>query len=255
MKKSLRIVIVIAALSIIFSGVSGALAQQGPIVGGYAETSSSDPEVVAATRYAVKAQGRKQGARISLISIRRAEVQVVAGLNYRLSLSVKINGKAQDVTAVVYKNLKRKYSLSNWEANSNPTGSATAFPNSKIEPLVKGLAEAYTAKSLGSIDAEHPYLGTVKIVIEHSLAEDTAPNRFEIRSFKTLEQVEQWLKSRERDELPTRQAKPLLRCKSGLCTYDFDGGILHNQLYLKRISYGYRNGRPYLKTIFLLDGD
>jgi hypothetical protein len=34
-----------------------------------------------------------------------------------------------------------------------------------------------------------------------------------------------------------------------------DGGINHNNLYLKRITYGVSNGCPYLKTIYILDGD
>jgi hypothetical protein len=124
-----------------------------------------------------------------------------------------------------------------------------------IDQLVKALAEAYTSKALGRLDAEAPYFGRVEIVIEHSLAEDTAKDRFEIKKFKTLEQGEKWLRSRERDDLPARETRPLLRCRRGLCAYDFDGGILHNHLYLRKISYGYRNGRPYIKTIFLLDGD
>ncbi len=122
-----------------------------------------------------------------------------------------------------------------------------------IEQLVKALAEAYTSKLSGRLDAERPYFGKVKIVIEHSLVE--GKDRFEIKKFKTLEQGERWLRSRERDDLPRRETRPLLQCKKGLCTYDFEGGILHNHLYLRKISYGYRNGRPYIKTIYLLDGD
>jgi hypothetical protein len=139
---------------------------------------------------------------------------------------------------------------------SFPVHAKSPTKQETIEQLVKELAEAYTAKDLGQLDAEHPYFGQVKIVIEHSLAEDTAPNRFEVKRFKTLAQGEQWLRGREREEgAPFRQTRPLLQCRKALCDYDFDGGILHNQLYLRRISYGYRNGRPYIKTLFLLDGD
>lgn len=256
MKKSWQAVMIASALSIIIGSVSGALAQREPIAGGYAETSTGDPEAVAAARFATGAEGRKAGARIALLSIERAERQVVAGTNYRLRLKVKVNGRTQEVTAVVYKNLKREYSLSGWEADSKRAGGGAISSGSTIEQLVKSLAEAYTAKSLGSLDAERPYDVRVRIIIEHSLAEDDAKERFERRQFKTLEQAERWLRSREReDQTPSRQIKPLLRCARGLCTYDFDGGILHNQLYLRKISYGYRNGRPLIKTIFLLDGD
>jgi hypothetical protein len=48
---------------------------------------------------------------------------------------------------------------------------------------------------------------------------------------------------------------PLKRCRRGLCTYDFDGGILHNSLYLPMVAFGLRGGLPYVKTLYLLDGD
>jgi hypothetical protein len=256
MKKSLQIMMSILMLSMVLCVAPPVLAQNGPVVGGYAETSSSDAEVLKAASYAVRAQGQKQGVRISLISIQRAEVQVVAGLNYRLALRVKVGGKPRDVTAVVYRNLKRKYSLSSWDVAGNTAGSAAALSNSTIEGTVKALAEAYTAKALGRLDNLSPFLGTVRIIIEHSLADDNARDRFETKQFATLERAEQWLRSREHDEgLPARESRPLVQCKGGVCTYDFDGGILHNHLYLQKISYGYRKGRPYIKTIYLLDGD
>ncbi len=132
----------------------------------------------------------------------------------------------------------------------SPSGKQT------IGQLEDSLAVAYMAKELGKLDAMRPYFGSVKIVIEHSLAGDDDKDRFEIKVFKTLASGEQWLNSREREDgTPFREARQLLRCRNGLCTYDLDGGISHNHLYLKRIAYGYRRGRPYIKTIFLLDGD
>src|SRR5207253_1699332 len=62
-----------------------------------------------------------------------------------------------------------------------------------IQQLLKELSDAYMAKTMGKLDAEHPYPGRVKIVIEHSLGE--GKDQFEIRNFKTLEKAEQWLKS------------------------------------------------------------
>jgi hypothetical protein len=38
-----------------------------------------------------------------------------------------------------------------------------------IEDLVKAAAESYETKTLGSLDADQPYVGRVRIVIEHSL--------------------------------------------------------------------------------------
>src|SRR5262249_17387052 len=106
------------------------------------------------------------------------------------------------------------------------------------------------------LDAARPYLGSVKIIIEHSLMEDDAKGRFVVRNFKSLAKADQWLKSRETsDGFPARETRPLKRCQRGVCSFDFDGGINHNHLYLKKIAYGYSKGHPYIKTIYLLDGD
>ena len=256
MNKNWRALILIAALGFGFGLSPVAFAQEAPIAGGWAETSTTDPEVIAATRFAVARQSRKQGSRISLTSIDRAEVQVVAGLNYKMGLSVKTRGQSQKVTTVVYKNLKRQYSLTSWEVENATSGSESATTGSAIEQLVASLADAYTSKSLGKLDAQRPYLGRFRIVIENSLAEPNAKDRFEIRAFNSLAKAEQWLRSRETsDDSPSREIKPLKRCSRGVCTYDFDGGILHNQLYIKRVTYGITRGRPYFKTIYLLDGD
>jgi ABC-type Na+ efflux pump permease subunit len=124
MKKNWRVVmialvvplVIFAALNIASGNGPSAGAQEKPIVGRYAETSNTDPEAVAAARFAIKTQGRKKHARISLVAITRAEAQVVAGFNYRLCVRVKIKGKTRDVTVVVYKTLKQKYSLISWVA-------------------------------------------------------------------------------------------------------------------------------------------
>lgn len=259
MKKSWRVALMIAVLNILLGSLNGVVAQQEPLAGGYAETGVNDPEVLSAARFAIGAEARKTGARLSLVAIEHAEVQVVAGLNYMMKMKVKVNGQPQQVTAVVYRNLKQKYSLSRWDRSGAPAGNTSISANAPIEELVKALADAYEAKSLESLDAEHLYSGTVKIVIEHSLVDfgnkESVRNRIEVKEFKTFAQAEKWLDSREHDELPAREARPLEGCKRGVCAYDFDGGILHNHLYLQKISYGLRRGHPFLKTIFLLDGD
>lgn len=133
-----------------------------------------------------------------------------------------------------------------------------AKPSCKYETigqLVKAVAESYEGKTLSSLDAQKPYLGKVRIVIEHSLADDNAKDRFVIKWFTSLAKAEAWLKSREHEEMPGRATKPLAKCANGVCTYNFDDGIVHNTLYLKKITYGSSRGCPYLKTIYLLDGD
>lgn len=138
---------------------------------------------------------------------------------------------------------------------SLPVRAQAPCKKQSIEDLVKAIAENYEEKTLGSLDAQRPYVGKVRIVIEHSLAGDNDKDRFVIKWFTSLAKAESWLKSREHEEMPGRTARPLSRCAKGICTYNFDGGIGHNTLYLKKITYGTRRGCPYIKTIYLLDGD
>jgi len=96
--------------------VNAHAAQDAPIVGNYREASASDPAVLAAARFAVRAEGRRRGARLTLVSVERAETQVVAGTNYRLRLKVRAAGRVESAQAVVYENLRRVYSLTSWGA-------------------------------------------------------------------------------------------------------------------------------------------
>ena len=138
---------------------------------------------------------------------------------------------------------------------SLPVRAESPCKKQSIEDLVKAIGEAYEGKTLGSLDAEKPYVGKVRIVIEHSLAEDNAKDRFVIKWFTSLAKAEAWLKSREHEEMPGRGTKPLAKCAKGICTFNFDSGIVHNTLFLKKITYGLRAGCAYIKTIYLLDGD
>jgi hypothetical protein len=140
-------------------------------------------------------------------------------------------------------------------ALSLPVRAQSVCKQQPVKDLAKAIAEAYESKTLSSLDAQKPYLGRVRIVIENSLGEPDDKGRFVIKSFTSLKKAEAWLKSREHDAMPARESRPLVRCTKGVCTFNFDGGILHNHLYLKKISYGTRSGCPYIKTIYLLDGD
>lgn len=138
---------------------------------------------------------------------------------------------------------------------SNTVAKSPPKPNT-VEQLAIEVADAYVKQSLGRLDRKYPVQGKVRIEIEDSLRQEDVPiDQSGTREFRSLAQGEQWLRSKSRNGFPVRQIKPLIGCKKDNCTYDFSEGILHNQLYLKKISYGYKNGRPYLKTIYLLDGN
>jgi hypothetical protein len=114
MRKCSAAVLAALALSVVFGCAVVAVAQR---TGGYKEISSDDAGAEAAANFAVEERGRKQETSFTLVSIERAESQVVAGINYRLCLKVSAEGadEPQDVRTVVYRNLSKQYSLTSWE--------------------------------------------------------------------------------------------------------------------------------------------
>ena len=119
MKNKLVFTVVFAVLFVFAGGIQNSYAQDGPIAGGYGDADVKDKEVIAAAKFAVRKRGQNQKATITLLAVNKAQVQVVAGLNYKVCLQVKVKraGKkavTQNIEAVVYKNLKRVYSLTSW---------------------------------------------------------------------------------------------------------------------------------------------
>jgi hypothetical protein len=121
MKKSLQLGLIVIALGIAFGALNTINAQQRPIVGGYKKIATNAAEVVSAAEFAVKEQTRKGGSPVKLISVEAAESQLVQGMNYRMCLQVKIEDEVnnvvvtQGVRVVVYRDLRKKYSLTKWE--------------------------------------------------------------------------------------------------------------------------------------------
>jgi hypothetical protein len=95
-----------------------------------------------------------------LIAIKQAERQVVAGLNYRLQLSVKIKGQIQDVQAVVYQDLKRQYWLSRWE-QAGDRGQAPATVAVQVYLVALG-DNGKAGKKIGCDDSLVPVTRTIK---------------------------------------------------------------------------------------------
>ena len=127
----------------------------------------------------------------------------------------------------------------------------------KPNELAQTVSDAYKNKKLADLDKKHLASGTITVVIEHSLMEGKNGNGLmKVRRFKNLAAIDKWLNSQQREDgSPFRQTKPLLKCAKGRCAYDFDGGILHNQLYLHDLYYSSHNGRMYITKLHLLDGD
>jgi hypothetical protein len=123
MKKKSFVIIILVALSVVCGSVIAGLAQQQrpPMVGGYKEIATDAAGVKEAAEFAVGAQGKKENATIKLISVERAESQVVAGMNYRLCLKVEVASEDEDVDVkqqvkvVVFRSLQKQYTLRSWE--------------------------------------------------------------------------------------------------------------------------------------------
>ena len=117
----LSIVLTLAASSALTVTLSTAATSQAveaaPRVGGFRAGAVTDPEVLKAAKFAVEEQAKKKGVAMELVSVESVEQQVVAGLNYKLRMTVKIAGQAQPVSATVWRKvpLSAGYALTSWE--------------------------------------------------------------------------------------------------------------------------------------------
>jgi hypothetical protein len=110
--------------SILLAGCATAGRTQPPLLGGYAAAAVTDKQVSAAADFAVKAEEKAmragkdaQPATLALIKILDAQQQVVAGMNYRLRLKVRLNGEEREADAVVWWQAWRvpdPYELTSW---------------------------------------------------------------------------------------------------------------------------------------------
>ncbi|MDT5269668.1 MAG: hypothetical protein QOH49_1854 [Acidobacteriota bacterium] len=152
--------VLIAALVFVMLGAAApaSAAQDVPIAGGYSERAMNDRGVAAAAAFAVKERGRRTGRRVTLVAVRRAETQVVAGLNYRLLLSVREGRESREVTAVVYQNLRQRLSLTSWE----PAGAATLASGREVKVYLVALDDkGKRGRRIGCDDSLVPVTRTV----------------------------------------------------------------------------------------------
>lgn len=93
----------------------------------------------------------------------------------------------------------------------------------------------------------------INIETKHSIQEKNEP----ILKIKGLKQFEKWVVDvrknfRFSDNLTV---KTMGVCIDGCCHYPIDGGMSHNSLYLTEACFTFKNNKPFLKSIYLLDGD
>ena len=127
------------AIIIVLVTVCAAIGQ--PTAGSYKTIPATDPGAVAAAKFAVDAEETEKKIDITLDAIVTAEQQVVAGMNYRLCLSLTMPPRDEgddfkrSFKVVVYRDLKSKFSLTSWvEVDSCGT---SAMPTPSPTPAFK----------------------------------------------------------------------------------------------------------------------
>ena len=100
-------------------------AQSDDEAGGYVKASVNDAKVKAAANYAVSVKAKERNEKLTLQAIKKAETQVVAGINYHLCMAISVpqnNGEILYIDAVIYQNLQGQYKLTSWEEDENNCG-------------------------------------------------------------------------------------------------------------------------------------
>ena len=117
------LLMVLLLLVELFPG-SGKSAETPPaLAGGYFDASVTDAQVLSAAAFAIRtqektAQGKNNtpATQYVLVKILSVRQQVVAGMNYRLKLAVRVNSEEKQAEAVVYQKLSNAgYELTSWE--------------------------------------------------------------------------------------------------------------------------------------------
>lgn len=93
-----------------------------PIAGGYSKADTLSDDVIAAADFAAAEQNKKDDNNLRVVEVKKAEKQVVAGMNYRMCVEVQTGGDEGEkyfANTTVYQNLQQAYSLSRWSKAAN----------------------------------------------------------------------------------------------------------------------------------------
>lgn len=103
------------ALCVLIMLVSTPAMSGGIMVGGYASVPVTSPEVLGISKSAVAMKNAlPESKKVRLVSIKKAETQVVAGMNFRLCLRVADKSHSYRVRTVVYRDLVGALMLTEW---------------------------------------------------------------------------------------------------------------------------------------------
>ena len=94
---------------------------------------------------------------------------------------------------------------------------------------------------------------SISIETTHSIQE----TKEKLVNVKGFSQFEKWLKDvRNNFRFPENlNVRTMGVCVDSCCHYPIDGGMSHNSLYLTKACFVFKNNKPYLSSLTLLDGD
>lgn len=124
---------------------------------------------------------------------------------------------------------------------------AESVPNETIENFAEQIAAAFVSRNLEPLDEGKPYLKLIDLTVEHSIIPAT-----ERTSVSNLKRANEWLTRNWTNVI--FNTTPLERCSRGTCTFERKG-MLHNNLFLRSITYGRSKGKIYIKELYFVDGD
>ncbi len=84
------------------------------IAGGFKMVPANDPAAVKAAEFAVQAASAKEKKAVLLKKLKMAELQIVAGVNYRLTMDVTVDGVESPAQATVWRKLDKTMELTRW---------------------------------------------------------------------------------------------------------------------------------------------
>jgi len=118
------LVICMFTVALLIASCADKKGSEEPVVGGWSSAAVTDANVVEAANVAVKAEAEAlreaaggEQVSLDLVAIREASAQVVAGMNYRLKLTVRLDGEEKKAEAVVWWQAWREpdpYQLTQW---------------------------------------------------------------------------------------------------------------------------------------------
>ena len=109
-------------LFLVFLGVSASRSSAQEITGGYGPIPIKSRMVNNIAYFAVNTKNKRSAKKVTLAKVLEAESQVVAGMNYKICMRVRDRrGRVSTVTAIVYRDLRGRQSLTSWELGSCET--------------------------------------------------------------------------------------------------------------------------------------